>query len=53
MQPKENIPFGPIAGELRLHLAGRETGQLIVPFVGYVSEAAGPETGTAVAVGRR
>ena len=38
-QPKVTTPVGPIAGELRLHLDGEESGQLILPFVGYVSEA--------------
>ena len=52
-QPRATIPFGPIAGELPLRLAAEETGQPILPFLGYVSVAKGFETHSAMAGERR
>ena len=40
VSPKPEAPYGPLDGELRIHLDGAEPNTLVVPFTGYVAEAA-------------
>jgi len=35
---KEDAPYGPLAGEIRLEFTGREDYTLTVPFAAYVAE---------------
>ena len=35
---KKDVPYGPLRGELRLELGGKQECTLAVPFAGYVTE---------------
>ena len=42
LTPSRGAPHGPLGGEVRLELAGKENCTRAVPFAGYVADEPGP-----------